>query len=210
MEVIVLDDHQMVGQAIGGVIAEVAGLEVVGICQTTRAACSLIRQRPPHLLVLDVELGDDNYRDAADLLRELNPNAELLFITGVGHRFEPPADLAPITIGVVYKANGWDALLAVLQHWWGARTDHQRDGLPGCTEQLNAIEQLTPRERGLLLELGHGQLNKQIASKLGLSPTTVESYRKTIAAKLGLSGAELVRLAVLYRCLRWHPPQQQG
>jgi hypothetical protein len=29
---------------------------------------------------------------------------------------------------------------------------------------------------------------------------TVETYRKTISAKLGLSGVELVRAAVLHRC----------
>jgi hypothetical protein len=32
---------------------------------------------------------------------------------------------------------------------------------------------------------------------------TVETYRKSVAAKLGVSGAELVRLATLHRTLRW-------
>ena len=42
-------------------------------------------------------------------------------------------------------------------------------------------------------------LNKQIAQELGLSVATVETYRKSISAKLGLSGAELVRAAALMR-----------
>jgi hypothetical protein len=33
---------------------------------------------------------------------------------------------------------------------------------------------------------------------------TVETYRKSVTAKLGMSGAELVRLATLYRTLSWH------
>ena len=55
----------------------------------------------------------------------------------------------------------------------------------------------------MLMELGMGLKNKQIAENLGLTPATVGTYRKTIAAKLGLSGAELVRSAALYRCWSW-------
>ena len=39
-----------------------------------------------------------------------------------------------------------------------------------------------------------------IVQRLGLSLSSVETYRKTIASKLGVSGPELVRLAVLLRC----------
>ena len=191
----------MVGQSIAGVLAEVAGLEVVGICRTTAEACALIRRAPPQLLVLDVELNGDDYRDPAALLRELNPSGALLFVTALAPEFAPPADLAPITIGVVDKADAWDALLTVVQTWLRGRSDR----LSGCDDKLNAIDRLSPRERRLMLELGNGQLNKQIAAKTGLSTATVESYRKGVAAKLGVSGAELVRLAVLYRCLRWTP-----
>jgi len=50
-------------------------------------------------------------------------------------------------------------------------------------------------------------LNKEIAARLDLSVATVETYRKGVAAKLGVSGAELVRIATLYRCLRWSDGQ---
>jgi DNA-binding NarL/FixJ family response regulator len=39
---------------------------------------------------------------------------------------------------------------------------------------------------------------------MALCVNTVETYRKTISAKLGLSGAELVRAAALHRCT--NPP----
>ena len=42
-----------------------------------------------------------------------------------------------------------------------------------------------------------------IAARLNLSVATVETYRKSVAAKLGISGAELVRLATLYRATAW-------
>jgi DNA-binding NarL/FixJ family response regulator len=206
LRVVVLDDHRMVGQAIAGVLSEVAGLEVIGVCASVGEAGALIRATPPRLLVLDVELGGERYRDAADLLLQLNPRAELLFVTALADQFTLPADLMAKTIGVVNKAQAWDELLAVVQRWWKGRQDDHPELLPGCNQQLSAIYLLSPREQRVLRELGCGLLNKEIALRLDLSVSTVESYRKSMAGKLGVSGAELVRLATLHRALSWDAP----
>jgi DNA-binding NarL/FixJ family response regulator len=62
---------------------------------------------------------------------------------------------------------------------------------------------LSPREQRVIEALGRGLLNKEIAVELNLSLATVETYRKGVASKLGISGSELVRIATLYRCWRW-------
>ena len=164
---------------------------------------ALIRVSPPRLLVLDVELGGECYRGAADPLLQRRPEAELLFITALASQFEPPADLKPFTIGVVDKAQAWDQLLAVVMPWKQCLCSGITSAMQGCEQQLAAIERLSPRERRLVGELGCGLLNKEIAARLELSVATVETYRKSVAAKLGVSGAELVRLATLHRTLRW-------
>lgn len=203
VDVIVLDDHRMVAQALAGFLSEVAGLNVVAVCASVEEACAVIRSTPPRLLLVDVELGGASYRPAVDLLRELNPQAELLFVTALAAQFTPPEDLLGITVAVVDKTQAWDQLLAVLQRWWQRRQLRSPVELPGCQQQLRAIERLTPRERRLLRELGCGLLNKEIAARLEISVATVETYRKGVAAKLGVSGAELVRLATLYRVTGW-------
>lgn len=48
--------------------------------------------------------------------------------------------------------------------------------------------------------IGQGMVSKEIARMLELSVSTVETYRKSISAKLDLSGTELVRAAALQRC----------
>lgn len=58
----------MVAQAIAGVLSEVAGLAVIGVCTSVQEVIPLIRSSPPRLLVLDVELAGECYRDAVDLL----------------------------------------------------------------------------------------------------------------------------------------------
>lgn len=59
------------------------------------------------------------------------------------------------------------------------------------------LAQLTPREREVLEFAAQGLHAKEIASRLDISPRTVEGYKARIMAKLGVRNlAELVRLAV--------------
>ncbi len=194
----------MVAQAIAGVLSEVAGLLISRVCVSVREVIVCIETSPPSLLVLDVELGGECYRDAVDFLLQRRPGAQLLFVTASATQFMPPPDLQSCTIGVVDKAQAWDQLLSVVMPWKQAVRDEITTAMQDCERQLAAIQHLSPREQRLIRELGCGLLNKEIAGRLELSVATVQTYRKSVAAKLGVSGSELVRLATLHRTLSWH------
>ena len=95
MNVIVLDDHRMVAQAIAALLSELGGLTVLGVCSGVSDACALIAQQPPDLLVLDVDLGGDDYRDAANLLHRLAPEAMCSLSPLWGPSFNHPLSFAP-------------------------------------------------------------------------------------------------------------------
>lgn len=178
-------------------LSELGGLTMSGVCSTVRDASALIEEQPPDLLVLDVDLGGDDYRDAAQLLHRLAPNANVLFITALGTTFQPPSELRAFTIGVVDKTQGWEQLLNILQLW---RAQHGAPAINLTVDQLQRVQALAPREQRLMKALGNGLLNKEIARSLNLKETTVKTYRKQVATTLGVSGSQLVRLATLYRC----------
>jgi DNA-binding CsgD family transcriptional regulator len=68
-----------------------------------------------------------------------------------------------------------------------------RDGLNGLRQRF---ERLTAREREVLLLVVSGLLNKQVASKLGISEVTVEIHRSRVMQKMGASSfADLVRMS---------------
>lgn len=202
-----LDDHLIVGQAIAGLLSEVAGLDVLGACTCVKQCSALMQKQVPDLLVLDVKLGEENYRDAADLLLKLQPNAKLLFITAMGQAFQPPTDLHHATINVIDKALGWHQLLETVEHW---RSKYEPIQDNKTRTMLEKIKALPPREQHLILALGAGLLNKEMAKVLGLKEATIKSYRKQIASQLGVSGAKLVRLATLYRCWCLAEPENKA
>jgi len=68
-----------------------------------------------------------------------------------------------------------------------------RARLSGLRERY---ERLTAREREVLSLVVSGLLNKQVASKLGISEVTVEIHRSRVMQKMGASSfADLVRMS---------------
>ena len=66
-----------------------------------------------------------------------------------------------------------------------------------------AAEALTSREQTILLQLAQGKSNKDVAVELDISVRTVETHRKNIKRKLGISStAGLTRYALEHGVLQ--------
>ena len=66
-----------------------------------------------------------------------------------------------------------------------------------------AREPLTSREQTVLLQLAQGKSNKEVANELNISVRTVETHRKNIKRKLGISStAGLTRYAMEHGVLQ--------
>jgi two-component system response regulator NreC len=64
-------------------------------------------------------------------------------------------------------------------------------------EAADSLDLITGREREVLVLIGEGLMNKEIAEALNISVKTVESHRENIMNKLNLhSRTELVKFAI--------------
>ena len=65
--------------------------------------------------------------------------------------------------------------------------------------QAPRLDRLSPTERAVLLLLGQGLSNAEVAERLGIEEKTVYTHRRHLMYKLGLKNAsELIRFAALY------------
>jgi len=60
---LVVDDHQLVAQAVGGLLSEQCGLKLVGVCCSVQEALAVMEQAPPDLLLLDLNLPEERWQD---------------------------------------------------------------------------------------------------------------------------------------------------
>lgn len=197
---LVLDRHILVGKAVGGLLAEHCGLELVAVFSSMVQALVFIGNSPPDLLLLDVHCASENgetWVDAALSLKRVNPAGRLILITGVSASLTPPAEIEAMLLGVVDSSHDWDDLVRMVTRLQDLSAKRSHMSNPKWRLQMDT---LSPRELRVFQALGLGLLNKEIAISLGLSLQTVETYRKHISAKLSLSGSELIRAATLHRC----------
>lgn len=70
---------------------------------------------------------------------------------------------------------------------------------------LYVTSQITEREKQVVLLIGQGLSNKEIAHKLNLSKSTIETHRKNIRKKLKIKGKDgLIVFALIYRLQYLH------
>ncbi|MBM5800751.1 MAG: response regulator transcription factor [Cyanobacteria bacterium K_DeepCast_35m_m2_023] len=195
--VLLVDDHRMVAQAVGGLLSQFCNLDRLELCASVVEAIDCIERHPPDLLILDLHLPEERWQDAADALQQHSPAGQLIILSAVASGFALPVAYQKQLLAVIDKALACDELLAVVERWQQRRQGPRCDAL----QMHRLVERLCPREQRVFEALGKGLLNREIAVELGLNVSTVDTYRKAISSQLGQSGAELVRAAVLHRCL---------
>jgi FixJ family two-component response regulator len=136
-----------------------------------------------------------NGLDLQDSLTRMEQQWPIIFLTGQG---DIPASVSAMKAGAVdflTKPVRRETLLSAVQNAL-AIDAKKRAARAALRELQNRYENLTPREREVLVHVVSGKLNKQIAFDLGAAERTIKAHRASIMEKLCVqSVAELVRVA---------------
>lgn len=187
---LIVEDEMMFAHMLAGMLRGIPGLVVAGIAHTTEEALRLDAESAPDLLVLDLALPDGHGLDVAWQAARRNSDSRSIILSGQASTFVVPRRLQDHIYAVADKTKAYSVLQREVLQFLSARAVQ--------TGRIDPATALSPREREVFHELGHGLLNKEIADRLGISPGTVGLHRKRIAAKLKARGSALVRLASLH------------
>ena len=206
IRVILADDHQLFRQGMRSMLANDAGIEVVGEAASGRSAVELARQLVPDVVVMDISMPDLNGIDATRQIKQQSPGVQVLALSAHSDRRFVTHILAAGATGFILKDCAFDELCravsavakkqvyltpavagAVVQAFLG-RSAQSADGGPGP---------LTSRQREVLQLLAEGMTTKQMAIRMHLSVKTIETHRTQIMKKLDCqSVADLTKYAI--------------
>lgn len=207
IRVLVVDDHAVVREGLRHVLSAAGGFVVVGEARTGEEAVALAAEHQPNVVLLDLSLPGMSGLDAAAALRARWPEIRVLVLSMHEQDEYVIAAVRGGAHGYVLKDTGPAELRAAI------RAVHDGAGYfsPAVATRLGAairgevtadspgerLARLTPRERQVLTHVAEGWTNREIATRLGISPRTVESHRESLMKKLSLrSVAELTRFAL--------------
>lgn len=207
IRVIIADDHAVVRQGIRTVLEDIPGLEVLAEAGDGEQVLGLVADHQPDLLLLDISMPRKNGLEVAKELRAQGSEVGILVLS---MHDNPEYVLEAVRAGAdgyILKDVGpgelRDAVRAVAEgrEYFEDRVTHQlsvalREELER-ERQRSKLDQLTGREREVLVRVAKGRTNREIAEEFGISPRTVETHRERVMAKLRIrTVAGLTRFVV--------------
>lgn len=193
IRILIADDHAVVREGLARMIADQPDMRVVAESADGEAAIAAAVSCDPHVALLDMRMPGLGGVSAIRRMREQCPRTRVLVLSMYEDAHYVRAALAAGAHAYLGKRTGSSELL-------GAIRDLHAGEVPSAktvaAEQESDALTLSAREREIMQGVIQGQTSRQIADELGITKSSVDTYRARIFRKLGVDNrAALVALA---------------
>ncbi|MEL6837664.1 MAG: response regulator transcription factor [Pseudomonadota bacterium] len=202
--VLIVDDHPMVTEGIQAILESYDDISVVGTLGNGQEAVDRVNELAPDVILLDLNMPGVSGLNATEMILEERPETRILILSMHDSPEYISTALSHGAKGYILKDVPTDEIKTAIETVM-AGEEYLCTGAKGSLQPKisDGREALTSREQTILLELAQGQSNKDVAKTLNISVRTVETHRKNIKRKLGISStAGLTRYALEHGVLQ--------
>jgi DNA-binding NarL/FixJ family response regulator len=201
VSVLLVDDQPLLRKGFRMVLEEEEGIVVVGEGSDGAAALDLVGRLHPDVVVMDVRMPGIDGIEATRAIVATEPHSRILILTtfdldeyafsalrlgasGFLLKDVPPAEL----VRAIHAVASGDAVVApsVTRRLLDAFAHKLPDPRLAEGAAHPELDELTTREREILIEVAGGNSNAEIAQHLFVAEATVKTHLGRVLAKLGL------------------------
>jgi len=184
MKIIVVDDHPLVRQGLASLISMEGDMDLVGECSNVQEALVLIEEKNPDIAIIDLRLGMESGLDIIeeDKIRE----CKYIVLTSSAAYIDFKKSEKLNIEGYVLKEALPIELLHAIRMVHTGRKYYDPVLFEYKLRENSSVDSLTSREIEVLVKLGQGFSNNQIAKELFISENTVKKHVSNILTKLDL------------------------
>ncbi|MGK8439606.1 response regulator [Ectopseudomonas hydrolytica] len=199
IRIALIDDHALVREGIRALLEVLPHFQVVGEAGSGAEAFDLLQRTPVDILLMDVGLRDINGLELTRQLRERYPAIKVLMLSMYDNQEYVSSSLAMGASGYVLKEAPSREIVAAIEAIAAGGSFYSGDIARKLVKPAPSEDELTPREREVLLMLAQGLNNKVMARTLQISVRTVETHRLSIRRKLAIDKpADLLKHALAH------------
>jgi DNA-binding NarL/FixJ family response regulator len=190
IRVLIADDHGVLREGLGRIVAAEPDMELVGTAANGDDAVAACRAAPPDVVLMDLEMPVLDGIEATRRILEEEPSVAVLVLTSFSDRRRIVAALDAGAVGYLLKdASARDVVRGIRSAALGESPLDPRAAraLLDAKARPDPLDGLSPREREVLGLLLEGLPNKLIARRLGISEKTVKSHLTSVFRQLGVT-----------------------
>ncbi|MBG9785012.1 MULTISPECIES: response regulator [Shouchella] len=195
MKVMIVDDHTVVRKGLVFYLNTIEDMEIVGEANNGEEALQKLKTVQPDLILMDLFMPKLNGMEATNQIKALYPHVKILVLSSFSDKDHVIPALQAGADGYQLKDIDPEQLVETMRavlngenklHDKVTKFVLNRIATP-MSEEEQAIELLTKREREVLVEIASGYSNKEIADRLGITEKTVKTHLSHVFSKLHVS-----------------------
>lgn len=189
MKIVIIDDHPLVRKGLASVLSLEPNMEISGEASNVEDAIKIIKNASPDLALIDLRLGNQYGLDIVNNINRKEINCKFAVLTS-------SVDEEDFKRAEEFKVDGYllkEALPEEIIYAINVINRGRRYYDPGILELMMKknegprVENLSDRETEVLIALGKGLSNKDIAQLLYITEFTVKKHVSQVLAKLNLT-----------------------
>jgi DNA-binding NarL/FixJ family response regulator len=198
IKLFIVDDHYMVIEGIHSLLQNEMDIEWMGHAMNAASCLAFLKKEKPDVILLDINLPDKSGIDLCKEVKQQYPGIHILGLSTFNQQSFIEKMIANGASGYVIKNASQQELMDAIHAVVKGKQYLSFDA--AITLRKTAAETnlpvITRREKEVLDLIGDGLTNNEIAKKLFISITTVDSHRKNLLSKFEAKNtASLIRIA---------------
>ena len=205
VRVLLADDHRLVVEGLKSLLAD--EFELIGVVHDGRAMVQAAKELKPDVIIADITMPFLNGIEALEEIEKFSPDVRVIFLTMHRDVAYARRALDAGAAGFLLKHSAPEELVLAVRAATQGRifitptlaAEVLQTLRRNPSEAQDPVATLTLRQREILRLLVDGLTAKQIASRLDISPRTVEFHKYRMLESLGIKGsAELIHFAIAH------------
>jgi two-component system, NarL family, response regulator NreC len=206
INIVLADDHQVVRKGLRALLSAEQDFTIVGEAGDGLETVKLVEELKPDILVLDLMMSGINGLEVTRQLIKKMPELRIVILSMHSNEAYVLEALRSGARAYILKESSPEELIRAIREVSTGRrylsSPLSERAIEAYTQKIETksvepFDQLTTREREILILAAGGSTNAEIAAKLYISPRTVETHRTNLMHKLDLHGhAHLIQFAI--------------
>lgn len=192
IRVMIVDDHRLLRDGLNLLLSTFDEFEIVGMAEDGEQAVALCPTLRPDVILMDIVMPNLDGPDATARILAEFPNIRVIALTSFVEDVQVQRAISAGATGYLLKNVSPEQLADAIRDASQGRPTIDAEAARVLIQTSQQSSQplgfdLTERERDVLALMIEGKTNKEIATALNLSPTTVRDHVSNILSKLGVS-----------------------